>query len=273
MNGDHEVRLTSKDSLPMTEGEWKYTIGLLREFAKKKSDEGNGPSLPWMMLNLMARYPDDKARSTTIRLDSRDASNINRMKWIALNFRTINAPAVRIWVVLTDMTGIADYDNGMHGTDDAELQGRSMALDIYHFMALFALQPDMAMWRLPGDGYDGRYDVRDIRQHEEEWAMRQAERLFDELHGMGREGIVVRTTGVTGTFDARFHVFRLPLDFLSRLDDAQVFGAMANADTDDDREPGGNVSYSLFAGRDKGFRSISKEDLLHLVDDIRPEED
>lgn len=273
MQGDHEVRLTPKDSLPMTEDEWTYMIGLLREFAKKKSEEGDGPSLPWMMLSLIARYEGGKARSTTLRLDSHDASNIDRMKWTALSFKTINAPALRIWVVLTDMTDIADYDNGMYHTNDAELRGRSMALDIYHFMALFALQPDMALWRLPGDGYDGRYEVSDIRQHEEEWATRQAERLLNELHGMGREGIVVRTTGVTGTFDARFHVFRLPLDFLSRLNDSQVFGAMANADIDDDREPGGNVSYALFAGKGKGFRSMSKEDLLSLVDGIRPRKD
>lgn len=273
MNGDHEVRLTSKDSVPMTGDEWQYVIRLLRKFAKKKSEEVDGLSLPWMMMNLIARYPNDIARSTTFRMDSRDVSNLGRMKWTMLNFRTTNAPALRIWAVLTDMTGIADYGDGMCGTDDAELQGRSMALDLYHFMELFSLQPDMAMWRLPGDGHDGRDGVPDIRQRMEELETRQAERMFDELHGMGREGIVIRTTGVTGTFDARSHVFRIPLDELAHLDDSQVFGAMANADTNDDREPGGNVSYALFEGKDKGFRSMSKEDLLHLVDDIRPEED
>lgn len=268
MMGDHELRLAAEDcdTAGMSGEDWEIVTGSVRRTAGIESRRGR-PDAPWLMLSLMIRTGPWGTCTLQSRLEGGDLRQSAQVQAVMRTFRARYDGRMR--AVVTDMSDFSGYDDGMRGVSDGELTARSAAMSAERFIELFSLQPDISLWRLPGDG-DGPagagHDMRAFLDMREELEVAQLAARAPRMHG---EGFALRVRGVNRRYENVRKVWWVGKEDLLRRSGEAILAAVTRQDPHDAGDPGGNVAYDLYAGAMEGFRTVTRKEMLGRMAELR----
>lgn len=267
MIGDHELRLSAGDCDAAALGpvEWEGVLRIVRDNARRIALLG-GPDDPWMDLVLVA-WDGRSISLMSVRLDG------GTFVW---ERRDVVKDAIeRFWkgaggtpvkAVLIDMTGVFGGGAGIEDLSDDDVKARSAAMTVGRFLGLFAVQPDISLWRLPGDGTrpaGAGSDVRALTGMREEL---EARRLLDRAAGEGVMRLVLRVSGIDRDCRAVHGVRWIDEgDLQGRSDDEALGRAVCGGRAD----PGPGIAYELYEGAASGYRRASKAQVCARIDELR----
>lgn len=268
MIGDHELRLAAEDcdATDMSSEDWEIVTGSVRRMAGIESRRGR-PDAPWLMLSLMIRTGPWGTCTLQSRLEGGDLRQFAQVQAVMRTFRARYDGRMR--AVVTDMSDIGGYGDGMRGVSDGELTARSAAMSAERFIELFSLQPDISLWRLPGDGNGpagAGHDMRAFLDMREELEAAQLAAGAPRTHG---EGFALRVRGVNRRYENVRKVCWVGGEDLLRHGDEAILAMIDHQDPSDTGDPGGNVAYDLYAGAMEGFRTVTRGEMLSRIAGLR----
>lgn len=267
MIGDHELRLSADDCDAAALGpvEWDGVLRIVRDNARRVALLG-GPGDPWMDLVLVA-WDGRSISLMSVRLDGGTFDWKKRgIAKTAIEQFWRGAGGTPVKAVLIDMTDVFGGGAGIEDLSDDDVKARSAAMTVGRFLELFAVQPDISLWRLPGDGTrpaGAGSDVRALTRMREEL---EARRLLDQAAGEGVMRLVVRVSGTDRDHRAVHGVRWIDEgDLRGRSDDEALGRAVCGGPSD----PGPGIAYELYEGPASGYRRASKAQVCARIDELR----